>query len=100
MRKHRVLEANRRLVGCRGVDEKKADTSAALDNNYTINDPLVRVLVAKGLLTVDEALSVNTTGTALNTRSTGGLVRDKGLISATEFEAVRNVATVQPSRHL
>jgi len=57
-----VLEANPRLVGCSsGVDEKKSRHLGALDNNYTINRSFGSVLVAKGLLTVDEALSVTLT---------------------------------------
>ncbi len=75
----------------RAVDEKKADTSLAVDES-AINDPLLRILVAKSLLTVDEARSVTTTGTPMEQRDRlAVLLRDKGLISATEFESVRSV---------
>ena len=74
------------------VDEKKADTSVVADNKSTISDPLVRVLVTKGLLTVDEARSVTATGTALEQRDRlAAMLRDKGLISSAEFESLRNV---------
>jgi hypothetical protein len=77
----------------RAVDEKNAGTSTTPDNRSAINDPLVRVLVTKGLLTVDEARSITTTGTVVEQRDRlAALLRDKGLISATEFEAVRNVS--------
>lgn len=62
-------------------------------NRSAINDPLVRVLVTKGLLTVDEARLITATGTVVEQRDRlAALLRDKGLISATEFETVRNVA--------
>lgn len=62
-------------------------------NRSAINDPLVRVLVTKGLLTVDEARLITATGTVVEQRDRlAALLRDKGLISATEFETVRNVS--------
>ena len=80
-------------AAARAVDEKNAGTSTTADNRSAINDPLVRVLVTKGLLTVDEARSITTTGTVVEQRDRlAALLRDKGLISATEFETVRNVS--------
>ena len=77
----------------RPADEKNAGTSSGADNSSAINDPLVRVLVIKGLLTVDEARSITTTGTVVEQRDRlAALLRDKGLISATEFETVRSVS--------
>jgi hypothetical protein len=77
----------------RAVDEKNAGTSTIPDNRSAINDPLVRVLVTKGLLTVDEARSITATGSVVEQRDRlAALLRDKGLISATEFETVRNVS--------
>ena len=62
-------------------------------NRSAINDPLVRVLVTKGLLTVDEARLITATGTVVEQRDRlAALLRDKGLISASEFETVRNVS--------
>jgi hypothetical protein len=56
-------------------------------------DPLVRVLVTKGVLTAEEArlISVNASPAEQRDRL-ATLLRDKGLISASEFEAVRTVA--------
>jgi hypothetical protein len=73
-----------------GGNEGTLPTTA---NRSAINDPLVRVLVIKGLLTVDEARSLAAPGTVVEQRDRlAALLRDKGLISATEFETVRNVS--------
>jgi hypothetical protein len=54
------------------------------------DDPLVRVLVTKGILTKEEALSITGNGTAAEQRDRlAALLRDKGVISAADFEAVR-----------
>jgi hypothetical protein len=77
----------------RAFDDKDTKASKNTDNKAPITDPLVRVLVAKGLLTLDEARSVVTTGTALEQHDRlAALLHGKGLISDTEFEAVRSVA--------
>ncbi len=77
----------------RVADEKNAGTSTPVDNRAAISNPLVRVLVTKGLLTVAEARSITTSGTVVEQRDRlAALLRDKGLISVTEFEAVRDVA--------
>jgi hypothetical protein len=57
-------------------------------------DPLIRVLVSKGVLTPDEARSINAGGSSLAEQRDrlASLLRDKGLITETEFEAVRTVA--------
>lgn len=56
-------------------------------------DPLIRVLVAKGLLTPDEGRSINAGGGPAEQRDRlAALLRDKGLITETEFEAVRAAA--------
>lgn len=68
-------------------------TLPTIANRSAINDPLVRVLVTKGLLTVDEARLITATGTVVEQRDRlAALLRDKGLISASEFETVRNVS--------
>ena len=54
------------------------------------SDPLVRVLQAKGILTDAEARSVTTNASPAEQRDRlATLLRDKGVISATEFEAIR-----------
>ena len=53
-------------------------------------DPLVRVLVTKGILTAEEARSITANASPAEQRDRlAALLRDKGVISATEFEAVR-----------
>src|SRR5207302_811771 len=65
----------------------------AQDNPASPTDPLVRVLLSKGVLTAEEArlISVNATPEQQRNRL-ATLLRDKGVISAAEFEAVRMVA--------
>lgn len=58
-----------------------------------ISDPLVRVLITKGVLTTEEGRAVSAGGTPTEQRDRlAALLRDKGLISAAEFEAIRTVA--------
>src|SRR6266850_5354653 len=77
------------------------------ESDPAIADPLVRVLMSKGLLTSEEAKSISMSGTPVDQRDRlATLLRDKGLLSATEFEAVRNItastapasATTEPAR--
>src|SRR5262245_26182724 len=57
-------------------------------------DPLVRVLVTKGVLTDAEAKSITASATPAEQRDRlAVLLRDKGVISAAEFEAVRGSAS-------
>jgi hypothetical protein len=56
-------------------------------------DPLVRVLVTKGVLTPDEGRAIDAGGDPAGRRDRlAALLRDKGLLTETEFEAVRAVA--------
>jgi hypothetical protein len=72
------------------VNSVNAGTSAA---EPVSADPLIRVLVAKGVLTPDEGRSINAGGNPAEQRKRlAALLRDKGLITETEFEAVRTVA--------
>src|SRR6185503_783899 len=68
----------------------------AQDNNST--DPLVRILVTKGVITTDEARVITTNASPAEQRDRLAiLLRDKGVISAAEFESTRtnsNVAVV------
>ena len=58
-------------------------------------DPLVRVLEAKGILTSAEARSITANAPATEQRDRlAALLRDKGVISAAEFEAVRTTAAM------
>jgi hypothetical protein len=63
----------------------------AQDNNST--DPLVRILVTKGVITADEARVIVTNASPAEQRDRlAVLLRDKGVISAAEFEATRSIA--------
>ena len=59
---------------------------AQADNS---TDPLVRVLVTKGVLTAEEARLVTTGSPAEQRDRLAALLRDKGVISSAEFESVR-----------
>lgn len=61
-----------------------------------ITDPLVRVLITKGVLNDDEGRSISISGTPSEQRNRLAiLLRDKGLLSAAEYEAVRTVAATE-----
>ncbi len=62
-------------------------------NGPAISDPLVRVLISKGVLSEIEGRTISMSGTPSEQRDRlATLLRDKGLLSATEYEAVRTVA--------
>ncbi len=67
-----------------------SSTTLAQDNPANPTDPLVRVLVSKGVITPEEArlICVNATPTEQRDRL-ATLLRDKGVISSAEFEVVR-----------
>jgi hypothetical protein len=76
-----------------GAKTPTTPAAPAADPNAPAADPLVRVLVAKGVLSVDEARSIGGAGTAAEQRDRlAVLLRDKGLLSSAEYEAVRAVA--------
>ena len=71
-------------------------TARAQDNGSNSTDPLVRVLLTKGLLTTEEARSITLNASAAAQRDRlATLLRDKGVISASEFEAVHTVAPTE-----
>jgi hypothetical protein len=72
------------------IDSPKLAADSA---DLVVSDPLVRMLVAKGVLTAPEGRSISTSGTPVEQRDRlAALLREKGLISNAEFEAVRTVA--------
>src|SRR2546423_2654421 len=83
-----------------GGDDVKKDDKAGAPGAATpqpadpaIADPLVRVLLAKGVITSEEARAVAVAGAPAEQRDRlAALLRDKGLISAAEYEPVRAVA--------
>ena len=90
----------------RAQDSNAAARTPANDGAPVISDPLVRVLVTKGVLTTEEGHAVSTSGTSAEQRDRlAALLRDKGLLSPAEFEAIRMVtptadvvATVQSAK--
>jgi hypothetical protein len=61
-----------------------------------ISDPLVRVLISKGVLSEIEGRTISAGGTPSEQRDRlASLLRDKGLLSAGEYEAVRTVAPTE-----
>ena len=75
-----------------GQDSK---TTGANNKNAVISDPLVRMLVAKGVLTETEGHAITDTGDAAEQRDRlANLLRDKGIISPAEYEAVRTVVPI------
>jgi hypothetical protein len=64
-------------------------TAFAQTDNST--DPLVRILVTKGVITTEEARAIVTNASPAEQRDRlAVLLRDKGVISAAEFEATRS----------
>lgn len=77
-----------------GATASTPDNPPATDPS--IADPLIRVLVKKGVLTTDEARTIGTSGTPAEQRDRlAALLRSKGLISDSEYEAVRTAAPVE-----
>jgi hypothetical protein len=72
---------------------------AAFSQTDNSTDPLVRVLVTKGVLTAEEARLIVTNASPAEQRDRlATLLRDKGVISAAEFETVRGNAPVTNSQ--
>ncbi|HEX8139362.1 MAG TPA: hypothetical protein VF544_17500 [Pyrinomonadaceae bacterium] len=77
-----------------GIGERRtSEKTSAVEPRSVIADPLVRILIEKGVLTEKEGYTISTAGTPAEQRDRlAALLRDKGLISAAEFDAVRTVA--------
>jgi hypothetical protein len=82
-----------------GDDVKKDDKTVAHKPatpppaDPAIADPLVRVLLTKGVITAEEARAIAVAGTPAEQRDRlAALLRDKGLISDAEYEAVKTSA--------
>src|SRR4051812_26283378 len=84
-------QADRNAVQVKSSND--AATISSSDPNSATTDPLVRMLITKGVLTEEEGRTISAKGTPAEQRDRlAALLRDKGLISAAEFEAVRAVA--------
>jgi len=65
-------------------------------NAPTIADPLVRVLVTKGVLTEAEGHTIAASGNPIEQRDRlASLLRDKGLLTGAEYEALRTVVPAE-----
>jgi hypothetical protein len=91
-----VAQTSSSLAGS-STTKTNPDASTSPEEKPAIADPLLRVLVAKGLLTTAEARSVSSGPVAEQRDRLAALLRDKGLISANEFEAVRSDTYPTPS---
>ena len=70
--------------------------SIAFAQQEPASDPLVRVLVAKGVLTTEEARGITAAATPAEQRDRlAALLRDKGVISAAEFETIHPSPTAE-----
>src|SRR6185369_3696847 len=66
---------------------------AVFSQSAKSNDPLVRVLQSKGILTEAEARAITANASPEEQRDRlATLLRDKGVISSTEFESLRTPA--------
>jgi hypothetical protein len=75
------------------VPPSETDKTPASAANTEITDPLIRVLISKGVLSADEGRAIGAGGSPGEQRDRlAALLRTKGLISDAEFEAVRTVA--------
>ena len=70
-------------------------TRLALGQQPNTTDPLVRMLVTKGVLTETEGNAITSSGTVAEQRDRlAVLLREKGIISAAEYDAVHTVVPV------
>src|SRR5215203_663295 len=71
---------------------QQAFSQASSAPTESIADPLVRVLITKGVLTEAEGRSIGAGGNPIEQRDRlATLLRDKGLLTGAEYEAVRTV---------
>jgi hypothetical protein len=67
-----------------------ANTAGSISGPASTGDPLIRLLVSKGVLTTEEGEVVLSSGPPSRQRDRlATLLRDKGLISSAEFDALR-----------
>ena len=72
------------------TDRPSGNSEGATTEKASIPDPLVNLLVSKGLLTTEDARSILSAGDPNNQRDRlAALLKNKGLISAAEFDALR-----------
>jgi len=82
--------ATRSSINNQPPEMRAANTTPKSAETNDSADPLVRVLVTKGILTSEEARTINSNGTPLEQRDRlAALLREKGLLSETEYQALR-----------
>src|SRR5258707_6244798 len=85
-------KADRNKKDNKSVSDDAPDANGVSNVNPSIGDPLLRMLVTKGILTAAEGTAINAGGSPLEQRDRlAALLRDKGFISPAEFDAVRAV---------
>ena len=74
----------------RSSGARSSASEASAEKVIAGGDPLLRVLISKGVLTADEARAIVNAGNPGEQRDRlAALLRDKGLLSEAEFEALR-----------
>jgi hypothetical protein len=74
----------------RSSDAHSSSSEASAEKAIASGDPLLRLLVTKGVLSADEARAIMNAGNSGEQRDRlAVLLRDKGLLSEAEFEALR-----------
>lgn len=86
-----------RVSATKNLESRVADGVITTEKSGpVITDPLVRVLISKGVLNETEGRTISASGTASEQRNRlATVLRDKGLLSAAEYEAVRTVAPTE-----
>jgi hypothetical protein len=77
------------VVSTNSKDERTAASNKNTIKEPAIDDPLIRLLVTKGLLTADEGRGIVAGPPGEQRDRLATLLRNKGLISAAEFESLR-----------
>jgi hypothetical protein len=81
-------------VGAHVPNDAVENPAPPTADNAAITDPLIRMLIAKGVLTEIEGRAIGSSGSPDAQRNRlATLLRDKGIISAVEYEAVRVVGS-------
>ena len=85
------------------VSKKEPNSSPAMNRTSetvpTTTDPLVRILAAKGILSTDEVRTIATDASSSEQRDRlAVLLRNKGVLSETEFEYLRTVNPLETGR--
>src|SRR5215510_3358214 len=70
-------------------EERSAPSNDNSTNKSAINDPLIRLLISKGLLSAEEGRAIVSGPPAEQQGRLAALLKNKGLISAAEFESLR-----------